>query len=82
MTVPFLAGPLLFVVGLSTIILILTWHGRTSAFLFPDLGIMNSTGILRGRIVQTVSPKVIVSDQAALVGVSQIGRRVLGLLLA
>ena len=77
-----LVGPLRFIVGFSTCILVLSGRGRTSAFLLPDLGIVSSIVALRDRIIWTVLPKVIVSVQAALVDVSWIVRRFLGLLLA
>ena len=44
--VSLLVGPLRFIVGFSTLIVALTGCGRTSAFLFPDLGIVSSIVVL------------------------------------
>ena len=49
--VPSLVWPLRFIVGFSTCTLVLTGRGCTSAFLIPDLGIVSSIVVLRGRII-------------------------------
>ena len=62
-----LTGPQRFIVGVGTLVISLTGRGCTGTFLLPDLGIVGSIVVLRGRVVWTVLPIVIVSDQAALV---------------
>ena len=71
-----LEEPLRFIVGVGTPVVGLTGRGCTGAFLLPDLGIVGSIVVLRGRVIWTVLPIVIVSDQAALVSVSSIWRRI------